>query len=352
MKTMIQMVPSMPVRSNAERRELRPVGRNVERYAEIIDGMVDIVKAADALGYWGMSFIEHHFHSEGFEMLPTPGLMNAWLGPYAKQMRMGQLGYVMGTQNPLRVAEETAVLDHILKGRFFVGFARGYQARWVRTLGQQYKTLPTLSNRESAQQATADDVNQQIFREMVTIVKKAWTEPSFSYNGEFFKVPFPHEGIEDYPAYPCAQEYGAPGEIDEQNRVRQISVVPAPYQRPHPPVFISSSGSADSARWSGEQDFTCCYFAPMAGARSARCRLPGRRSPAWAETQPRTGAGIVALLVCREDASGGLRKSGKMHRAVLLGICLALLPGFTQRRQWVPAGAGAQHGADRGRHSR
>ncbi len=45
--------------------------------------------------------------------------MNAWLGPDAKQMRMGQLGYVMETQNPLRVAEEAAVLDHILKGRFF-----------------------------------------------------------------------------------------------------------------------------------------------------------------------------------------------------------------------------------------
>ena len=53
MKTMIQMVPSMPVRSNAERRELRPVGRNVERYAEMIDGMVDIVKAADALRLLG-----------------------------------------------------------------------------------------------------------------------------------------------------------------------------------------------------------------------------------------------------------------------------------------------------------
>ena len=258
----------------------------------------------------------------------------------------------MGTQNPLRVAEETAVLDHILKGRFFVGFARGYQARWVRTLGQQYKTLPTLSNRESAQQATADDVNQQIFREMVTIVKKAWTEPSFSYNGDFFKVPFPHEGIEDYPAYPCAQEYGAPGEIDEQNRVRQISVVPAPYQRPHPPVFISSSGSADSARWSGEQGFTCCYFAPMAGARIQDVAYREGAAQLGRTLSPRTGAGIVALLVCRKDARRGLRKGGEMHRAVFLGVCLALLPGFTQRRQRVPAGAGAQHGADRGRHGR
>ena len=268
MKTMIQVVPSMPVKSNEERKQLRPVGRNVEKYAEIIDGMVDLVKACDELGFWGMSFIEHHFHSEGFEMLPCPGIMNAWLGPYAKRMRMGQLGYVMGTHNPLRVAEETALLDHILKGRFFVGFARGYQARWVRTLGQAYKSLPTLSNRESADQAEADENNQQIFREMVTIVKKAWTQQSFAHDGKFFEVPYPYEGIENYPGYPCAQEYGAPGEIDEQNRVRQISVVPAPYQKPHPQVFISSSGSADSARWSGEEGFTCCYFAPMPGARA------------------------------------------------------------------------------------
>ncbi len=305
MKTMIQMVPSMPVKSNEERKQLRPVGRNVEKYAEIIDGMVDLVKACDELGFWGMSFIEHHFHSEGFEMLPCPGIMNAWLGPYAKRMRMGQLGYVMGTHNPLRVAEETALLDHILKGRFFVGFARGYQARWVRTLGQAYKSLPTLSNRESADQAEADENNQQIFREMVTIVKKAWTQQSFAHDGKFFEVPYPYEGIDNYPGYPCAQEYGAPGEIDEQNRVRQISVVPAPYQKPHPQVFISSSGSADSARWSGEEGFTCCYFAPMPGARAQDIAYREGAAQAGKTLSPGQGQGLLRFLFVgktREEA--------------------------------------------------
>ncbi len=305
MKTMIQMVPSMPVKSNEERKQLRPVGRNVEKYAEIIDGMVDIVKACDELGFWGMSFIEHHFHSEGFEMLPCPGIMNAWLGPYAKRMRMGQLGYVMGTHNPLRVAEETALLDHILKGRFFVGFARGYQARWVRTLGQAYKSLPTLSNRESADQAEADENNQQIFREMVTIVKKAWTQQSFAHDGKFFEVPYPYEGIDNYPGYPCAQEYGAPGEIDEQNRVRQISVVPATYQKPHPQVFISSSGSADSARWSGEEGFTCCYFAPMPGARAQDIAYREGAAQVGKTLSPGQGQGLLRFLFVgktREEA--------------------------------------------------
>lgn len=261
MKAILQMYPSMPVSSNEERRQLRPIGRHVERFTRTLEGLVDIVKAADELGYWGMTFIEHHFHSEGFELGPTPGLMNAWLGPYARQLRMGQLGYVMSTQNPLRVAEETAMLDHMLKGRFFVGFARGYQSRWVRTLGQHYGALATVGQ-ESEQQAAADARNQRIFREMVEIVVKAWTEPSFAYEGEFFKVPFPYEGIDDYPAYPCAQQYGAPGEIDEQNRVRQICVVPAPYQQPHPPVFISSSHTEESAHWAAARGFNCGYFAP------------------------------------------------------------------------------------------
>lgn len=311
MKTMIQMVPSMPVKSNEERKRLRPVGRNVEKYAEIIDGMVDIVKACDELGYWGMSFIEHHFHSEGFEMLPCPGIMNAWLGPYAKRMRMGQLGYVMGTHNPLRVAEETALLDHILKGRFFVGFARGYQARWVRTLGQAYKSLPTLSNRESADQAEADENNQQIFREMVAIVKKSWTQASFSHDGKFFEVPYPYEGIDNYPGYPCAKEYGAPGEIDEQNRVRQISVVPAPYQKPHPQVFISSSGSADSARWSGEEGFTCCYFAPLQGARAQDIAYREGAARLGKTLSPGQGQGLLRFLFVGKTRDEAYEKVNK-----------------------------------------
>jgi alkanesulfonate monooxygenase SsuD/methylene tetrahydromethanopterin reductase-like flavin-dependent oxidoreductase (luciferase family) len=261
MKTILQMYPSMPVSSDEERVRLRPIGRDAARFSRTIDGLVPIVKTADELGYWGMTFIEHHFHSEGFEVGPCPGIMNAWLGGYCKQMRMGQLGYVMSTQHPLRVAEETAVLDHILKGRFFVGFARGYQSRWVRTMGQSYDATATVG-RETAQAAEADDRNQRIFREMVDIVVKAWTEASFSYNGEFFKVPYPYEGIDDYPAYPCSQRYGAPGEIDELNRVRRVSVVPAPYQKPHPPVFVSSSQSEESAAWTGGRGFNCGYFAP------------------------------------------------------------------------------------------
>ena len=37
-------------------------------------------------------------------------------------------------------------LDHITKGRCFVGFARGYQSRWTNVLGQKLGSVATLSD--------------------------------------------------------------------------------------------------------------------------------------------------------------------------------------------------------------
>jgi len=66
------------------------------------------------------------------------------------------------------------------------------------------------------------------------------------YDGEFFKIPFPYEtGVENYPAWELAKKSGAIGEIGAKNEVRAVSVVPAPYQRPHPPVFMATSTSIE-----------------------------------------------------------------------------------------------------------
>jgi hypothetical protein len=45
---------------------------------------------------------------------------------------------VLPAWDPLRAAEEQAVLGHLTKGRLYAGFARAYQDRWVNVLGQQY----------------------------------------------------------------------------------------------------------------------------------------------------------------------------------------------------------------------
>jgi alkanesulfonate monooxygenase SsuD/methylene tetrahydromethanopterin reductase-like flavin-dependent oxidoreductase (luciferase family) len=249
--------------SREERERLRPIGRNRDLYSYTIDGLVDIARAAESLGYWGMSFVEHHLHSEGFEVSPSPGILCAWLAAYTKTLRLGPLGYVLSTQHPLRVAEETATLDHILNGRLFVGFARGYQARWIQTMGQHFQAKATLLDRKSTERKEANDINQRIFREMYHIIKKAWTEDSISFNGEFFKIPNPIEGITDYPGIPAALRYGGLDEVGAQNQIQKVSIVPAPLQTPHPPIFVTSSGTPESAFWAGEQGVNALFLGPM-----------------------------------------------------------------------------------------
>jgi alkanesulfonate monooxygenase SsuD/methylene tetrahydromethanopterin reductase-like flavin-dependent oxidoreductase (luciferase family) len=257
-KPIIQLYPVVPAQGN-ERETLRPIGRNRDRYQKIVREWATLAQAADQLGYWGFSTIEHHFHSEGYEVGPNPGVMNAWWAGMTKKLRMGALGYVMSTQDPVRVAEECAILDHILEGRFFAGFARGYQARWANILGQHYNSKATLSDGSDD-----DEINRQVFEEQMDIVRKCWTEDSVTYNGKFFKIPYPYDtGVQGYPAYDLARKSGTSGEVGPYNEIRAISVVPAPYQRPHPPVFMATSSSKESAIYCGKNGFVPCYFSPI-----------------------------------------------------------------------------------------
>ncbi|MBT7360473.1 MAG: LLM class flavin-dependent oxidoreductase, partial [Rhodospirillaceae bacterium] len=187
-KVIVQMYPVMPTASEAERMAMRPIGRNAELFQKTLRGWCDIVEAADRLGLWGVTAIEHHFHSEGYEVSPNPGVMNAFWGARTENIRVGQLGYVMSAQNPIRVAEETAMLDHLTEGRCFVGFSRGFQSRWTDVLGQHLGTRATLSD------GGADDqLNREIFEDAVDIVLKAWTQESIEHNSARWQIPFPHD---------------------------------------------------------------------------------------------------------------------------------------------------------------
>ena len=150
-KVILQLYPMLPSDGEDGRKRSRPLGRDAELYHRVLHDWIDIIKAADDMGVWGASTIEHHLHSEGYEVGPNPGVLNAWWAGQVKNIHVGALGYVMATQDPIRVAEETAILDHITKGKFFVGFARGYQSRWANILGQFTDTVcpwarPCLTN--------------------------------------------------------------------------------------------------------------------------------------------------------------------------------------------------------------
>jgi alkanesulfonate monooxygenase SsuD/methylene tetrahydromethanopterin reductase-like flavin-dependent oxidoreductase (luciferase family) len=260
-----------------ERRSLRPMGRNRERYQQVVLDWHDVVRAADDLGFWGVSTIEHHFHSEGYEVGPNPALFNAYWAAITKKVRVGQLGFVMSAQNPLRVAEDVAILDHLTKGRTFVGFARGYQSRWTNILGQHLGGKATLSptgmteekraeisDEEFIRRKADDLINRSVFEEQVDMVLDAWAQESIESAGRW-QVPFPHdEGIEW--TMEATKVLGAPGEMDESNRIRRISVVPSLYTSPRPPIFVSSNASQETVEYCGPRGFIPTYFSPISRA--------------------------------------------------------------------------------------
>ncbi|MEK9831252.1 MAG: LLM class flavin-dependent oxidoreductase [Rhodospirillaceae bacterium] len=197
----------------------------------------------------------------GYEVGPNPGILNAYWASQVENAHVGALGYVAATHDPLRVAEETAILDHLTKGKFFVGFARGYQSRWANVMGQFTESPATVSDGSAA-----DDRNRQIFEERVNQVIDAWTQETVRTKGEFYEAPYPFEtGVEGYPAWEIARDAGAEGEIGEDGSVQRVCVVPKPYQKPHPPVFIAASKSQASIDFCARNNFIPTYFMPTKG---------------------------------------------------------------------------------------
>lgn len=67
-KIILQVYPSLGAEDKMA--ELRPIGRNNRAWQDMLSGLVDVARAADDLGYWGITHVEHHGHSEGWRSLP------------------------------------------------------------------------------------------------------------------------------------------------------------------------------------------------------------------------------------------------------------------------------------------
>ena len=99
-KVIVQLYPMMPTDGEDDRKAKRPIGADRDLYNKVIHEWTDIIKEADSMGIWGCSTIEHHLHSEGYEVGPNPGVLNAYWANHLTNMRVGALGYVIATNDP------------------------------------------------------------------------------------------------------------------------------------------------------------------------------------------------------------------------------------------------------------
>ncbi|MDX2155333.1 MAG: LLM class flavin-dependent oxidoreductase [Hyphomicrobiaceae bacterium] len=221
-------------------------GMRADLYQQMLCEVSEQCRLADDLCYESVSFTEHHFHIEGFEVSNNPVLLDLYIAMQTKRIRVGQLGIVLPASNPIRVAEDIAMLDHMTGGRACAGFARGYQRRWVDIMAQQthgiHGALPH-------QHDAIDDANRAAFEECFTIIKKAWTEEMLSYQGKYWKIP---AGETPWDLH-TTQKWG---KGVENGILKAVGVVPKPLQKPHPPMFQPFASSERSIRWCAANDVT------------------------------------------------------------------------------------------------
>jgi alkanesulfonate monooxygenase SsuD/methylene tetrahydromethanopterin reductase-like flavin-dependent oxidoreductase (luciferase family) len=220
-------------------------GRRTDLYQRMLGNLGEQARYLDQHGYYGVAFTEHHFHIEGEEVSTNPILLDMFLGMQTKRLRVGQLGLVLPCHNPIRIAEDIAILDQVTKGRAFAGFARGYQPRWVNTLGQHYQGLAD----NQTDPEGYEKLKKELYEEHFEIIMKAWANPTFSHHGKHWQIPPPNVF---WGAHEVTRKYGRG--VDDKGILLEIGTVPETYQKPHPPLFQPFSFSESSVRWAAQHN--------------------------------------------------------------------------------------------------
>lgn len=132
-------------------------------YASYIDSMV----VAESCGFDWIGCNEHHMSPYG--LMPNPNLIGSILAHNTKRSGILMSGNIVPIANPIRVAEEYAMIDAISGGRLIAGFMRGIPHEYV-----AYNCPP-------------DESYGRMF-EAVELIRKAWSEPEpFGWEGEFYQ---------------------------------------------------------------------------------------------------------------------------------------------------------------------
>ncbi len=124
---------------------------------------------AEPLGFDSLFALEHHF--TGYAMSPSPTQLLSYYAGRTKRITLGTAVIVLPWHDPIRVAEQIALLDVMSGGRCILGFGRG--AASVEYAGFR---IPMEEARPR-------------FAEAAQIVVKALTHEVFDWDGEFFKIP-------------------------------------------------------------------------------------------------------------------------------------------------------------------
>jgi alkanesulfonate monooxygenase SsuD/methylene tetrahydromethanopterin reductase-like flavin-dependent oxidoreductase (luciferase family) len=165
----------------------RPEQTPAAAFAEALDQ----IEAADRWGLDAIWLAEIHQQARR-SVMSAPMTVASAIAARTKRIKIGTGVQVLPLCHPLRLAEETATVDQISQGRLLFGVGRSGNPRSYMAYGVPYSE------------------SQARFLETLEIVKRAWTQERFSYDGNFWHFD-------------------------------NASAVPQPYQKPFPPIRVAAA---------------------------------------------------------------------------------------------------------------
>lgn len=237
--------------------------------SEMHEGAKDRVKSqisigikAEELGFDRVFFTEHHFQPTGSEFSPNPLMAQVQVASETDAITIAQLANIITWHDPVRFAEQTAMLDVIADGRVEIGIGRGYQPRENEVLGQYWGG--TIQDQER---------NRRTFEEKLEIIRECWTQETVRYRGEFHSIPPSHtkwhhdfdktyfdSDVSDQSTTDM-MEWADEGDFysDLWNQVmsggttlKRIAVFPQPVQEPYPQLWMPTT-SYRSIRFAAQE---------------------------------------------------------------------------------------------------
>src|ERR1700746_2516671 len=128
----------------------------VRTYAEHLEAWEEL----DRLGYDGVGFNEHHCSPYG--LMNSPNVWAAAAAQRTKRLKLLIYGTLLPLHEPLRMAEELAMLDCLSGGRLIAGVGRGAPREY------RIFSVPMAESRAR-------------FEEAFEVIRRAWVEESFSF---------------------------------------------------------------------------------------------------------------------------------------------------------------------------
>jgi len=171
--------------------------------SDIITEEMEQMVLSEHLGFDSVWLTEHHYADYGLSSAPS--VLAATLAARTERVGIGTAVYVVPFHHPLRLAEETATLDILSKGRLTVGIGRGN--RPLEFVGHG---------------ATLDESRGRLV-EGTDVLVQAWTLERVRYHGR-------HWRFDDIPVHP------------------------KPATRPHPPLAVAAT-SPDTVIWAAQRGY-------------------------------------------------------------------------------------------------